>query len=252
MLFALTRLFQSLLLPPAIFLILMAVGFVIRKDCRLLGRLLVASGFLLLYGTSISPVSDALLSPLEAASPPLREIPLKADGIVVLGGGVRDLAWLGLAPEPSGASIERVAKGVSLNRQTHLPLLLVGGNGNPGKGDVSEAEAMSRVAAGLGVPKGEIITVGKARNTLESAEATRGAFKGNRIILVTSAMHMKRAAGMFKKKGFAVIPAPCGYRRGDGGRSFFSFIPSAENLHHSASAISEYLSLAWYRIKGDL
>ncbi len=252
MMFTLTRLLQSLLLPPGIFLILMAVGFLVRKDCRLLGRLLVVSGFLLLYGTSISPVSDALLGPLEAASPPLKEIPLHADAIVVLGGGVRDLARLGLAPEPSETSVERMAKGVSLNRQTHIPLLLVGSNGNPGKDDVNEAEAMARVAAGLGVPKGEIITVGKARNTLESAEAVRGALKGNRIILVTSALHMRRAAGMFKKKGFAVIPAPCGYRRGGGGRTFFSFIPRADNLHYSSSALAEYLSLAWYRIMGDL
>ncbi len=252
MMFTLTRVIQSLLLPPAIFLILMAVGFLIRKDCRVLGRLLVASGFLLLYAASISPVTGALIKPLEAAYPPYADTASKAEAIVVLGGGVRDLSWLSLAPEASDTAVARVAKGVSLNRVSHIPLVMVGGNGNPGKAEASEADAMARTAAGLGVPKGEIIIVGKTRNTLESALAVRSVLRGSRIILVTSAVHMVRAAGMFRKKGFTVNPAPCGYRGDGGARTFYSFIPRAENLYYSSGALSEYISMAWYRIRGDL
>ncbi len=255
MMFTLTKVLQLLLLPPGIFLILMAVGFFIRKDCRLLGRLLMVSGYLLLYLSSISPVAGALIRPLESTYAPLKETPvtIKADIIVVLGGGVRDLSWLGLAPDPSETGIERVVQGVRLYRSTHIPLMMVGGNGNPGKeDDISEAGAMSRVAKSLGVPERELTIIGKARNTLESAEAVRQRLKGNRIILVTSAVHMRRAVGMFRKKGFEVIPATCGYRGERGTRSFYSFIPQADNLDYSASALSEYLSLAWYRIRGDL
>jgi uncharacterized SAM-binding protein YcdF (DUF218 family) len=254
MMFTFTKVLQLLLLPPGIFLILMAVGFFIRKDCRLLGKLLMVSGYLLLYFASIGPVTGALVKPLESTYPPLRETPatMKADVIVVLGGGVRDLSWLGLAPELSEAGVERVIRGVSLHRSTHIPLMMVGGNGNPGKDGVSEADAMSRLAASLGVPERELTTVGRVRNTLESAEAVKRRLKGNRIILVTSAVHMRRAAGMFRKKGFEVIPAACGYRGESSTRSFFSFIPRADNLSYSASALAEYLSLAWYRIIGDL
>jgi uncharacterized SAM-binding protein YcdF (DUF218 family) len=253
MMFTFARILQPLLLPPGIFLILMAIGFAVRKDCRVLGKVLVASSFLLLYVSSIGPVTDALIKPLESAYPPLRGAPAKkADVIVVLSGGVRDLSWLGLAPEPSEAAVERVVKGVTLYRRLHIPLMMVGGNGLPAKEDVSEADAMYRVAAGLGVPESELIAVGKVHNTLESAEAVKRRFKGNRIILVTSAFHMRRAAGMFKKKGLEVIPAPCGYRGESNGRSVFSFIPYAANLHYSSSALAEYISLAWYRITGDL
>ncbi len=253
MMLTFARILQSFLLPPGIFLILIAVGFLVRKDCRLLGKLLVVSGCLLLYFSSIGAVSDQLIKPLEGTYPPLREMPAKkADAIVVLGGGARDLSWLDLAPEPSESAVERVAKGVILYRRMHIPLMMVGGNGIPGKHNISEADAMSRVAADLGVPPVNLVIVGKARNTLESAEAVKRVLKGNRIILVTSAFHMKRAAGMFKKKGFEVIPAPCGYRGESSASSFFSFIPSADNLRYSSSAISEYIGLAWYRIQGDL
>lgn len=255
MMFTFTKVLQLLLLPPGIFLILMAVGFFIRKDCRLLGRLLMVSGYLLLYLASISPITGALIRPLESTYPPLKETPvtMKADVIVVLGSGVRDLSWLGLTPDPSEAGIERVVRGVSLYRSTHIPLMMTGGNGNPGKeDDVSEAGAMSRVAKSLGVPERELTIVGKIRNTLESAEAVKRRLKGNRIILVTSAVHMRRAAGIFRKKGFEVIPAACGYRGELSTPSFYSFIPRADNLNYSASALAEYLSLAWYRIRGDL
>ena len=175
MMFTITRTLQLLLLPPGVFLILMAVGFLIKKDCRLLGRLLIFSGFILLYLVSIGPVTDALIKPLENAYHPLtrQETKIKADAIVVLSGGVRDLSWLGLAPEQSEVSLERVVEGVRLFRIMRLPLMLVGGNGDPTKDNVSEAGAMARAASDLGVPGKDLIVAGKARNTLESARAAK-------------------------------------------------------------------------------
>ncbi|MGE5173712.1 MAG: YdcF family protein, partial [Betaproteobacteria bacterium] len=199
-------------------------------------------------------VTDALMKPLESAYLPLEigETKMKADAVVVLSGGVRDLSWLGLAAEPSEVSLERAAEGVRLYRITHLPLMLVGGSGDPTKDTISEAEAMTHAVSGLGVPGKDTIVVGKARNTLEAARAVKRMLTGNHIILVTSASHMKRAAGLFRKQGFEVIPAPCGYRGEQRAFSFISFIPRADNLLNSATALAEYLSLAWYTMIRDL
>jgi uncharacterized SAM-binding protein YcdF (DUF218 family) len=248
------RTLQSLLLPPAGLLLLMALGFAIKGICRTFGRLLVASGFILLYLVSIGPVSDALIRPLERAYHPLGAAPKdrKADAVVVLGGGVRDLTWVGLDPEPSEMSLERVVAAIRLARSAHLPLVLVGGSGDPSKPDISEAEAMARAASGLGVPRRDLIVIGKAQNTLESAAAAWERLKGERIILVTSAFHMRRAVGMFRKKGFQVIPAPCGYRSEQRTLTIRSFIPRVDCLHSSHAALAEYLSLAWYGTSGDL
>lgn len=248
------RTLQSLLLPPGGLLLLMAAGFAIKGICRMFGRLLVATGFILLYLVSIGPVSDALIRPLERAYPPfdMKQKGKNADAIVVLSGGVRDLAWIGLDPEPSETSLERVVAAISLARSAHLPLVLVGGSGDPSKPGISEAEAMARVALSLGVPRRDLVVIGKAQNTLESAAAVGERLKGKRIILVTSGFHMRRSVGMFRKKGFQVIPAPCGYRGEQNALTFRSFIPRADCLYTSHFALAEYLSLAWYTVSGDL
>ncbi|HUI46306.1 MAG TPA: ElyC/SanA/YdcF family protein [Nitrospirota bacterium] len=252
--YSIFRVAQSLITPPGILLLMMAMGFVIRKECRIPGRLLIGAGFVLLYLACINPVSDRLLESLERGHMPLQDTTTKlhADAIIVLGGGVIDRSRLGLAPAPADASLERVVEGVRLWHALHLPLMFVGDNGDPAKNGVNEAEAMARVASSLGVAERDMRVVGKARNTKESVRAVKEALKGNHIILVTSAFHMMRAAGMFRKQGFDVIPAPCGYRSERRKLSFFSLIPRAESLSSSHMACSEYISIAWYTITGDL
>jgi uncharacterized SAM-binding protein YcdF (DUF218 family) len=254
--FELSRTIQSLILPPGVFLLMMALGFLVRDGCRMLGRLLLAAGFVLLYLACINPVSDQLLEPLERAYLPLKSADVKqhADAIVVLGGGVRDLSWLGLVPVPAEASLERVVEGVRLFRTHRIPLVLAGGNGDPAQEgvQVTEAAAMAREASDLGVPERDMIIIGKGRNTLENAQEVRRGIKGNRIILVTSAYHMMRASRIFKKKGFEVIPAPCGFRSERRRLSFFSFIPRLDDLSSTHIACAEYISLAWHTMNGDL
>jgi uncharacterized SAM-binding protein YcdF (DUF218 family) len=145
------------------------------------------------------------------------QAPVDARAIIVLGGGVRDLSWIGLEPEPSDTSLVRTVTGVVFYRARRIPFIVSGGSGDPSQPDIREADAMARVASSLGVPRKDIIIENKARNTIESAKAVKAMFTGKRIILVTSAQHMKRAAGMFAKQGFDVIPAPTEYhgeRRG--------------------------------------
>jgi uncharacterized SAM-binding protein YcdF (DUF218 family) len=252
MFFVLTKVFQALVLPPSGLLLLMLAGFLIVKKNRRAGGVLIASGAVLLYMMSIHLVSDALVRPLEKSHPPLMQAPVDARAIVVLSGGVKDLSWIGLEPEPSETSLVRTVTGVLFYRARRIPFIVVGGSGDPSKPDIREADAMARVASGLGVPRKDIIIENKAKNTLESAVAVKTMFTGKRIILVTSAQHMKRAAGMFVKQGFDVIPAPTEYHGERRGVSLSSFIPNAGNLNVSSRALSEYMSLAWYSMRGDL
>jgi uncharacterized SAM-binding protein YcdF (DUF218 family) len=241
-----------LVLPPSCILLLMAAGFVIVRQKRMVGWGFIALGFLLLYGLSTGPAINSLILPLETRYPPLRDATVQADAIIVLTGGVRDLSWLGLEPEPSDLSLERLVKGVMLYRVLQRPLIIAGGSGSLIHSELPEADAMARAAVGLGVSERDIVIENKSRNTLESARAVRGLLKGNRIILVTSAFHMKRSVALFKKQGFDVIPAPTGYRALHRPLSWYSFIPSAAGLYTSSVALSEYISFAWYSVIGDL
>jgi uncharacterized SAM-binding protein YcdF (DUF218 family) len=250
--FIITKILLSLILPPASLILLMAAGFLIITFKRILGGVLIVSGFLLLYLLSISPVSDCLLKTLERSTPPVHERRGQADAIVVLGGGVRDLSWLELEPQPSATSIERLVAGVRLYREFHVPLVIIGGNGDPFEQEIKEAGAMGRIAKGIGVPDKDMVTENAPRSTLESARAAKKLIKGNRIILVTSAYHMKRSSAMFRKQGFDVVPAPAGYRSEQRGLSLYSCIPRAGSLHDSSAALAEYLSLFWYTITGAM
>jgi len=252
MLFVISKVLLYLVLPPSSILLLMAAGFVIVKQKRIVGWSLIVFGFLLLYGLSSGPVINALIVPLETSYPPLRDKMVNADAIVVLSGGVSDLSWLGLEPEPSALSLERLAKGLMLYRVLRRPLIVTGGSGSLIHSEIPEANAMARAAVDLGVPERDIVIENTSRNTLESARAVRGLLKGKRIILVTSAFHMKRSVALFKKQGFDVVPSPTGYLALDQPVSWYTFIPSAGGLFTSAVALSEYISFAWYSMKGDL
>jgi uncharacterized SAM-binding protein YcdF (DUF218 family) len=249
-----SRTLQALLLPPGGFIILMALGLFVSGICRCFGRFLIAAGLFLLYAVSIGPVADSLIIPLESAYPPLQDPVAKtdADAVVVLSGGVHDLSWRGLPPEASETSLERLVSGIRIARAARVPLVLAGGSGDPAKAGVSEADAMARAASGLGVSGRDMIVVAEGWNTLESARAVKRRLPGSRIVLVTSASHMKRAAGFFRKQGFTVIAASCGFRGERMKRSMNSLVPSAGNLSESSTALSEYLSIVWYTMKGEL
>jgi uncharacterized SAM-binding protein YcdF (DUF218 family) len=246
------RSMQRLVLPPANVLLLLMIGFLLIRSRRNLGRLFIATGFLLLYGLSISPVSSALMAPLEKSFQPVDMKLAKADVIIVLGGGTRDRSWLGLEPEPGEKSLQRVVAAVKLHRALHIPVLISGGAGDPDQPQLSDADSMARAASDLGVLEKDMVIENKSRNTLESAVAVKGVLKGNRIILVTSAYHMKRSVALFKKQGFSVIPAPSGFLTMNRPVSLYAFIPSADGLFTSSVALSEYISYAWYSMRGDL
>lgn len=250
--FIASKIFWYLALPPASLLIIMATGLLIMGVCRRTGKFLTGAGLAFLYLFSITPVSDALLRPLESYTPPLKDRHPKAEAIVVLGGGVRDLSWVDQPPAPFNEAAARLMKGVSLYRNLRIPLVLVGGSGDPSGKTITDADTLKRLALDLGVPSRDILIENRSRNTIEGARALNKIIRGRRILLVTSAYHLKRAAGMFKKEGFQVTPVPAVFLSEQRKLSFFSLIPRAGVLYASSAACGEYLSLLWYTATGKI
>jgi len=250
--FIITKILLLLLLPPTSILALMFLGSLLLRSHRLLGRLLITAAFLLLYGLSISPVSDALIAPLEADYRPLDVKSVKADVIVVLGGGAVDLSALGLESRPSADSLQRTVAAVKLYRSLHIPIVITGGVGDPARPQLSDAAPMARMALDLDVPKKDIAIDNASFNTLASARNMKAAFAGKRMVLVTSAYHLKRSVALFQKQGLDVIPQPAGFLSGQRDRSYYAAIPRLEYLNISSAALSERLSLTWYRLRKDL
>ena len=250
--FIISKVLLLLLLPPASLLILILAGLILLRRHPSAGRKLVAAGIALLYMLSLEPVSDRLIRPLEAAYLPLNIADIKADAVVVLGSGVNDLSWLPARPEPSPSSLQRLIEGIRIARNLRIPLVVSGGSGALAPTEAREADAMAALAVKLGYPRGDLVIENRSRNTWENAEQVKGLVSGRTIILVTSAFHLKRAAGMFRKQGFSVIPAPAAYKSATRPLSITALLPRAGALDTSSSALAEYLSLAWYWLFGKL
>ncbi|MEK6699553.1 MAG: YdcF family protein [Nitrospirota bacterium] len=241
-----------LVLPPSSLVVLILAGLLLVDKRRRLGKGLIISGLALLYLLSLGHVADLLVKPLERSSPPLTEKRIAADAVVVLGGGSVDLAWLGAAPEPNGETTSRLVKGIELARRLRAPLVLSGGNGEPFATKVGDADVMAGRTRALGVSQEQMIVENLSRNTLENSHAVRKLLKGDRVILVTSAYHMKRAKAMFVRRGFTVIPAPTYFLGQTRSWSLAALIPRAGSLMHSTTAIAEWINLAWWGLRGEM
>ena len=105
----------------------------------------------------------------------------------------------------------------------------------------------------LGIDQLRLIIERSSRNTLENAEFSKTLADprpGERWLLVTSAFHMPRAVGLFRKVGFPVEPYPVDWRTGDTS-SLLSFSAVAtDGLLKTDIAIREWIGLVAYRITG--
>ncbi|WP_448587376.1 YdcF family protein [Thermocrinis sp.] len=236
--FFLKKLIVYVILPPGLFiLVFLIIGFLSRKNKLI--RFISFSSALLLYSLSIEPVKDLLYKPLETAYPTPSKP--KGDAIVILGGGAYRT---GILKEDS---TKRLLAGFILHKQMELPLILSGG---ASMNTLPEAEIMRSMLLTLGVDKSKVYAEVKSRDTEENAEQVKvlcQKLKCQRVILITSAYHMKRAVLSFKKEGLEVVPYPTDFKR-DLRYNLYSFLPKISVLADSYKALREYLGLLWYSI----
>lgn len=248
--FAAKFVLQHLLLPPGIFIVLLAavaIRGLFRKEWRTAFPVLLLAGAL--AALSVGPVSDRLIGGLEERY----AIPAHPEGdvVILLGGGVHgkalDLTGQGF---PSDGMLPRVVTAARLQKRLGVPVVVSGGK----VFDHLDAEApvVARVLEDLGVPAKKIVVEGSSRDTSENARNTKRILEENgfrKPLLVTSAYHMARSAALFTKAGVAVTPVPAGFRTWKGKvYRWVDYLPSAGGLYQSTIALREYLGLVYCRI----
>jgi len=156
-----------------------------------------------------------LVRSLERTYPAVRpEQQPVADVIVLLGGGVSPAAH-----EVGNIHLtiagDRVPMALELARLAKAPVLCVsGGHPLPKRPQWVEADLVAKAITDRGLTTAEVISLGGCDDTHDEAVrlrrlATPRGWK--RVLLVTSAAHMRRAAATFRAEGFEVIPAPCNF-----------------------------------------
>ena len=257
MFFVLSKTVGYLLLPTNF---LIAIGFVgaVLMATRLasLGRKLVIASVLLLVICGLSPLGQALLYPLEQRFPPWDDARGAPDGIIILGGSIdADLSAAHGEPVVRGAPDRIIAGAALARRYPNARVVFSGGSANLISNRAREADFAGRIFESLGVDKSRLIMERQSRNTHENAEFSKALVvptAGQRWLLVTSAFHMPRSVGLFRKAGFAVEPYPVDWRVG--GRDDL-MTPShivVEGLARTDLAIREWLGLIAYRLTGKI
>jgi uncharacterized SAM-binding protein YcdF (DUF218 family) len=223
-----------------------------RETRRRLLLLTVPAALLALWCTPV--LGYLLFGSLERPYPPLKERPADAEAIVVLSGYLRVLDEGGTQVELGGDTLYRCLRAAEVYRQGKpCPVLVSGGKVDPDAPGPALAVAMRDFLRGQGVAEGDLIVEDRSRTTYENAVescrllAERGLHK---IVLVTDACHMYRAAGCFRKQGAEVVPCGCRYRAARMDWSPWAFVPNPGAAGGSQDALHEWLGSAWYRLLG--
>lgn len=210
------------------------------------GKVLVSAGVALLLVCSSGASASWYMSPLT------RYVPLSslaaAPGvrwIVVLGSGYSDLQGIPATSRLGGQSLQRLVEAVRLYRTAPGAKLVVSGGVYQSR--ISQAEVMEQAAQMLGVPAADIVREDESDDTQDEARLIHGIVGGDRFVLVTSPMHMRRSMRLFEKQGMQPIAAPAGYYP-----EHSSVLPNTGQLGTAEAAEHEYLGLLWSRLRGTI
>lgn len=204
-----------------------------------------------LYLSSTGFFANFLMGALEQGYPPRAMSAIETvDAIVLLGGAMRGDAHMGTLPDLNQQA-DRLVLATALYKAGKAPLILA--TGGAARGDRPEAEQMRDILAVMGVPRGHILLERQSRNTHDNAVYSALILQAKnmqRILLVTSSWHMRRAQAVFEAQGLEVIPAPTDYQRLVSTAAVPGWLPQARHLARTTYALHELLGYQVYRRRG--
>lgn len=267
----LSKFLPLFLYPAGLACVLLLAALLLRNRARWRNTLVIAALLVVWLGGNRLVAMSAARS-LEGQYAPLAldvtgaarlDAPI-ADAIVVLGGATRE----GIPPRPTNEVTEagdRLIYAARLWKAGAAPLVLVTGGavGVQGPAGKPESDAMADILGVLGVPPDAILLESEARNTFENALysgpilAEAGA---ETILLVTSAVHMPRAAAIFRTMGYDFTPAPTDFFVSEADLAYywrpeleiqlFNLVPSADDMYLTSLAMKEWIGIWIYRFRG--
>lgn len=247
--FFLSKLLPVFFLPLGFSLILLVAGMWWKR------RRLVWTGVVILFLSSNPLVGHVLIRSSEgwAERRSIGDIP-NADAIVVLSAGRTIAPGAGAVSEWNDAN--RFAAGTELMLAGKAPLLVFTGAAiGTEPGLPTEGVILAGQARALGVQADRIAVTTLVRNTADEAREVAALLRSRqlrdpRVILVTSAFHMRRAQQVFGQSGLTVDPFPVSFWSSESSSlSVFSFLPSVSALGKSQTAIREMYGRAFYGLK---
>lgn len=252
-----TRWWSPIFFPSSMLLACLAAGLVLSIVAWRRGRRpgqarvaisMVVLGAVGLYLASTPLVATAISRRMESEHPPIAPESIEeADAIVVLGGAMHAAAGPDGTVHPfAHHASDRFETGLRLLIAGKAPLIAFGGGLTGVEGAPTEAEWNRGRALARGVRPESVIVGDPARYTSDEAEGLAEALseRGARsLIVVSSALHLSRAAATYRALGFEVRAVPCDFTtRGEAERfSPALLIPRGMALALSDNCAKEFL-----------
>jgi uncharacterized SAM-binding protein YcdF (DUF218 family) len=193
--------------------------------------------------------ANALLGSLEGAfrSPPSCDSDLPRTAVVLAGGVSGDAANIDDLSVLELATRRRLDRAVEWWHEDRSRRLVMSG-GTWSYSGIPDSRLMQRYAERMGVEAGAIRREERSLRTWESAQRLAELHPAlpRRIVLVTSASHMPRAAYAMRQAGFDVCPIEADQRRVPL-RFPGALLPQHGALEKTADGLHEVVGLAYYR-----
>lgn len=217
MFFILSKTVAFLTLPSNLLILLCFVGVALMATrFKRAGKRLAVAGLVLLALAGIIPVGNLLIHALESRFPPWDPARGAPDGIVVLGGAISPPRSREYGQTVVGGEAGRIIAIAKLARDyPNARIVYSGGDASLFGDGLVEADYLNPLLDSFGIPQTRVMLEPRSRNTAENAAFTKELVTpkpGERWLLVTSAQHMPRAVGCFRRVGFAVEAYPVGWR----------------------------------------
>jgi uncharacterized SAM-binding protein YcdF (DUF218 family) len=215
---------------------------------------LVTAPLVALAVIAVPAVAHVALGSLEWQYPPPTELPDHPAALVVLSGYI-------FGPDPGTGRVMlgqdtfyQCLYALALYRRAGSCLMLASGGRCDGAPDgPTLAEVMKEFWVGLGANPADVLLEDQSTNTHENADACARLLRERgigRIVLVTDARHMARAAGCFRRQGLEVVAAPCNYATVRFQCRWNDFLPSPQGVIGFQKAFHEWVGLVYYRLRG--
>ncbi len=257
----LSKLLPLFLYPLGFACICSVLGLILLWKRPRVAAFCIALGLFAVLFTSNGWISRLMVSSLEWQNIPTGELPT-AEAIVVLGGATKANYEPRTTVDLSEAG-DRVVYAVQLYRQKKAPLIVAsGGRIDWADGGPPESEDIAKLLIFMGVKSEDILQDPTSLNTYQNAVNVKKILLErniDRILLVTSAMHMPRSLAIFKHQDIETIAAPTDFlvtkdEFDSIGRTpksaILNLLPDSRYLENFTLALKEYIGMIVYRLRG--
>lgn len=216
----------------------------------------LAAAMLVLFVTLYTTTGSYLLQGLEARFPRPASDPANVACMIVLGGAFETEVTTARGGIELNQAADRFVEALRLALlYPNARILVSGGDGSLSGAYEGDAAASVRFFQAFGLSPDRLVMETTSRNTDENAQNSRQILADNGLsncLLITSAFHMPRSVGLFRKAGLAVTPWPTDFRTTGKIALGFDFTQPTLNAQQMATATREWIGLVAYRFLGRI